>query len=323
MNKNMNSTCICKSSMSFDYNIIVLLPCEHIFHAKCFSNQYPDHYCNVLYCPLLQCKQQISQIIPYKTVYKKRYEPIFKQIYIDMLSNIKYSNNINTSLIKQCYKLPYITQQLSSFMLFNSNEHIKTICNDIINKCNINIKLINKHKISNKQKIIISNHISYLDPIIIFNTFNCGFLASSIINDLPFTSNLIDNVPIIVFNRGEKNNTVTKIKSSMDKKGNDICIFPEGMITHAKTLCKFRSGAFNVGYPIQPIIIKYKPMIYSDSYKDFVSKVLSVDKIDVEIIIFDLVYPPFDTKDIENIRYNMAYNTNLKLSRVTNNFIND
>lgn len=319
MDKIINSVCVCKSGFSLKTNIVVLLPCEHLFHKKCIK---PYHK-----CPL--CNNKILKVMGYDQI--KKYKNKYRQIHIDMLTNIKYSTNCDTSIFKVGYKSSFIFQQLSTLSIitmcnFNNKDYIHMLASSILNICNINIKITNGQYITKVPKIIISNHTNYIDPLILFCIFKCGFLASSIINDIPFSKNLIKHVPIITVNRGDnvgKMNTVDKIKNTIKKKKTDICIFPEGIITHQNTLARFRSGAFNTDYPVQPVIIKYNPTIYDDDYKKFMVKLLSCDKINVEVIVLPLMYPPFDQHKIELTRNMMSIYGDLKLSRVSNKYVID
>lgn len=323
MDKIINSVCICKSSFTFDYNLVVLLPCEHIFHEKCIDkqnrclNRYPNE------CPFKQCNKMINKIMNFKEVKKRKCSKFYNQIYVDMLANIKYSDSVDRSIINMFNKIPYMINQGCILGLFNTKDYLKFAIDRSLDICGINIKITNKHKIINAPKIIISNHTTYLDPVIMYSVFKCGFLASSIINNIPIVQRLLNDVPIIKINRGEKSNTVNSIKKFIDQNNTDICIFPEGTIGHCNTLCKFRSGAFNVGYPIQPIVIKYDPIIYDDDYKEALLKIVSVNKINVEIIVLDVEYPPFNMECIECIRYKMSKAGKLVLSRVSNQFIID
>ena len=205
----------------------------------------------------------------------------------------------------------------------NSKKDADLLKKNILTTCNIKIKIKNYHKLYNKtSKIYISNHTNYLDPLIIYHCFNPGFLASSIIDKMNFVSNISKHVPLLVIDRGKNNNTVDKIKQYLDENG-DLCLFPEGILTYHKILAQFRTGAFNANHPIQPLVIRYKPTIYAISYKEFVLKMLSQPKIQVEITLLDIEFPPFTKKKINNIRKKMAKEGNFAISRVSNKDIKD
>ncbi len=45
-----------------------------------------------------------------------------------------------------------------------------------------------------------------------------------------------------------------------------ILLFPEGTNTNAKALIKFKSGAFQVGAPVQPVLIRLQSLNGTDTY---------------------------------------------------------
>ena len=147
---------------------------------------------------------------------------------------------------------------------------------------------------------------------------NTGFLSSSVIYDNIISKQLVDVVPLLIIDRGAgKSNTVEKMKKYVEKTGS-ICLFPEGMITHPDTIIKFRTGAFNVGYPVYPIVLKYKNVV-ADMFADsFIMKIISNQKETIEMHILDPFYPPFDENKIELVRCAMAERGKMVLSRVSN-----
>ncbi len=124
-------------------------------------------------------------------------------------------------------------------------------------------------------------------------------------------------------NRGKSKNTVGKITKFMDENKKSVCLFPEGFLTHPKTIGRFRTGAFNTGYPVQPLIIRYNPVLNDDNPVFLFAKIFSQKKIEVNVQVLDLEYPPFDKEKIENIRHKMGRAGNMALSRVSNRDIID
>ena len=115
---------------------------------------------------------------------------------------------------------------------------------------------------------------------------------------------------------------VEKIKKYLEEK-HIITIYPEGAMGNHNTLLRFRTGAFYVGSPVCPIIIKYKPFVWDDDLKTLLFKLTTQSEIIVDVIVSDLVYPPFNDEKINNIRNFMAEVGNLQLSRVSNKAIQD
>ena len=113
------------------------------------------------------------------------------------------------------------------------------------------------------------------------------------------------------------------MKKYLEKEVDRIGIFPEGLIKTNDTLCRFRTGAFYLGVPVCPIVIKFDKMIFDHDMKTFILKLMSQDVINVEVYISDLIYPPFTKEKIEKIRNFMGEVGELKLSRATNKFTKD
>jgi 1-acyl-sn-glycerol-3-phosphate acyltransferase len=249
-----------------------------------------------------------------------------------MMTNIKYTDKVDNSLIKAGCKSAALLHQLATIPILSSlnlitDDSLHDVTLNLLRICNININIINANNVSPKQKVIISNHTNYLDSIVIYAAFKCGFLSSSIIRNIPIMSNLIAAMPIITVNRGTKKrpseSAVTKIKQAMNTQKVDVCVFPEGIITHFNSMAKFRTGAFNIGYDVQPIVITYDPVIYDDDHDTFILKTTSCDKINVTITVLPIKEYPFDQAQIEEIRREMAETGNIALSRVSNQYVVD
>lgn len=278
----------------------------------------------------------------------------YKQMYNDMIAlNTSYSYDYSPKFIFTPAKPLFIINYLLRAQNAKNISDINAISKDILDTLNIKINVINKEKLMNNQKcVIISNHTSYLDPFIIYHALKCGFIASNVINDYWYLKNVFKVMPVLIIKRGgaalnrqmqpsikqseidkmiinrarltrsKDNGTVLKMKEFIRKRCN-LCIFPEGVLTHPDTLIQFRTGAFKTGYPVQPIIIKYKPNMMHDNAMTYLSNLINQDKIDVTIKVLDMEYPPFNKEKIEQIRRTMAHSGNLVLSRVSNRDIVD
>lgn len=316
IDKLVNSRCVCNID-SYNYDSIsVMLPCEHLSHTKCIKN----NYCFI-------CGETIKKILNFDEINKKKFKSLYYyQIYVDMLSFCKYYGNYSISLKDLGYlyvKSPALITQIYDLMYLDPNtEHIgssklNSISNNLLDIFNIKIKIINKHKLIKDKKVIISNHSIIIDPIILYEVFKCTFLSATPLANGGLMKNVIKVMAILLIQRGKRAFTVNKIKDYFETHDADICIFPEGQYAHPNTLGVFRTGAFNVNKPIQPVIIKYDPPIYDNDYVVNFIKFLSGEST-VTVTIMDAIYPPFNNNDIENIRLKMAKCGNLALSRVSN-----
>lgn len=302
--KTLNSVCCCKKNLfSVNSNVIMLEPCEHLMHEKCVSN--------INICPL--CNTKITDITKIND-YKKN--PKLIQKCIDILS-VSYSGNIpQINYFDVLLNIPtgiHISSRFSSVK--NTNDIIK-LCEDLFAIGNLTIKVTGLNKIKNNdKKIFVANHISMIDSFVLYYVLRTGFLATSSIKNHYFMKNVYKHIPLLLVQRGVKQGMVKKMKEFLNKHGS-ICIFPEGTLSFPGTVARFRSGAFNIGEPIYPIMLKYNDYLIATDVKLFCLNLFSNISGTIEIKILDPIYPPFNKDTPEYVRKQMEKNGFL-LSRVS------
>ena len=336
----LNSMCFCKDYFYNKDKISLLYPCNHFVHEKCINdyifqkiNKNNNLNLSMFECPI--CKTHISTIIAESKINKNKKLLQYK---IDLQSvRIDNSGFINYSM------LPLSVVKLGSFMnklIISQTENDLLDTAEIFFKtCNIKINVIDNTKnnpikyanntITWKNKkdatsniVLIPNHTHYLDSFVIYYLFKSGFVASEFINKTDIGRIIASKCNLLIFNRSKDTNTVEKIKKYLEEK-HVITMFPEGAMGNHKTLLRFRTGAFYVGAPICPIIIKYNPFVWDDDLKTLIFKLTTQSEISIDVVVSDLVYPPFDNKKIDDVRNFMAEVGSLKLSRVSNKAIQD
>ena len=315
MNKVINSRCICKEPLAAkDKRVEMMIPCEHMIHINCYTNT--NH------CPF--CNKRINNRLTFNMVKKEiaSGNKQYLQKYIDMLTvhNVSVNQEVNMiNIIKKSYNaMSYFTQ----FMNIKNEYDVRMLCKNVFNTIPVKIYIKNSELITSDKKVYICNHKSYLDAVFIYYVLNCGFLASSDITKMWFCKNLVNIMPLLMVDRGKSHNMVNKMKEYI-KDNRSLCLFPEGMINNVKTLMKFRTGAFYTGFPVQPLIIEYKPVIHDDDPNTFLMKLLSVNELNVYITMMEINNQPFDNDKIEIVRNKMAKTGKLLLSRVSNRDIVD
>lgn len=336
----LNTMCYCKEYFYNKDKISLIYPCNHFVHEKCI-NEYIFQKINknkkitfsMLECPL--CKSYISSIITDNKI-KKNKKLIQYKIDLDSI-RMENSGFINYTL------LPLGLVKLGSFMnklIISQTENDLLDTAEIFFKtCNIKINVIDNTKNNpikyvnntimwkNKKDtssniVLISNHSHYLDSFVIYYLFKSGFVSSEFINKTDIGRIIASKCNLLIFNRSKDTNMVEKIKKYLDEK-HIITMYPEGAMGNHKTLLRFRTGAFYVGAPVCPIIIKYNPFVWDDDLQTMIFKLTTQTEIIVDVIVSDLIYPPFDEQKIDDIRNFMAKVGNLKLSRVSNKAIQD
>jgi len=126
----------------------------------------------------------------------------------------------------------------------------------------INKELFDYYCKSNKPVLIVSNHISLWDGIILSGVFGkIKYLAAKNADKVFIgTKVCLEKLGCIIVEEG---GTVETIKKNVKKrKANDniLVIFPDAMdqIPSNKNIAPFKTGAFATGIDILPILIKYK-----------------------------------------------------------------
>ena len=346
MNTVVNYSCFCSKCFLTNDKILYILPCCHIVHENCFNNyilkcQYKkfnpdstDIKSNAfLQCP--QCSGQINAVLSeYKINSKKKYNQYridLKSIRIDNSSIINYMT-LPISMVK-------LTSLMNKLILVNSEKELFSTIEYTLNALNVKINIIDNTNINpikiknncvvwknkednNRKLVIISNHAHYLDSVIIYYLFRCGFVSSDFINHTDIGRIIATKLKLLIFKRGVDTNMVEKIKTYLNEQ-KKIAIYPEGAITNNDTMLRFRTGAFYVGETICPIVIKYDKVIYDDDFKKMLFKLITQNEIIVNVYINDFFYPPFDADKIEQVRDKMISVGKFENSRVSNKTIKE
>lgn len=313
INKIINARCICKNGLPWiDEDVIMLDPCEHLIHKKCFNKL------KTVNCPY--CHGHISRIISENDF---KYNESFYQKCIDIISVSNFDKMSKIYSDQILLNIPNLLGAVVNIPFTRGMRSAKKLCEDIFSMNNIEIKVRGFNKIKSGPKVFIANHTSHLDFFTIFYVLGTGFLSSSVVKDNVVSNQLTNILPLLIIDRGKKGgSTVDKMRKYVETYGS-ICLFPEGMITHPDTIIRFRTGAFNIGYPVYPVVLKYTNVVGDMSTPNFILKIASRQRETIEMHILDPFFPPFDENKIELVRYAMADRGKMVLSRVSNRDITE
>jgi 1-acyl-sn-glycerol-3-phosphate acyltransferase len=183
------------------------------------------------------------------------------------------------------------------------------------------LNIDNFNKIKKKDFIIVANHISLYDGIILTAIFgNVCFLADKNGLGIPGSDFVHKKLGSVIINKDNKGNS-DKIKEYILKNNDNILvIFPDGMdpIEPNKNIANFKTGAFKDGLDVLPVIIKYKnfkinPTFYwykgENTIHGFI-KMLLDGNCDIHVKILNLQNKK-NYEDIDNYRkriYNLMSN---------------
>lgn len=306
-NKIINTVCVCKTALQWKrLEVIMLNPCEHLVHRKCFEDL------NTECCPL--CKNTVESITRLDD-YKK--DPNTFQKCVDILSMTNTDDIMKISYDDALFNIPEMILTTVKTFVYTGYEQGHTIARDLLKQAGVKIKVTGLEKIKKGAKVFIANHTCHFDFIILFYLLKSGFAATATVKNNIFTKKLLDIIPTYLIEIGKSNNSVAGMKKYVETYGS-ICLFPEGMYSHNSTISRFRTGAFHIGYPVYPIVLKYKNYMSDTSLLDFILKTNSEKSECVEFIVLDPFYPPFDDDKIELVRFAMAEAGNLMLARTSN-----
>nr|AZM65194.1 lysophospholipid acyltransferase 3 [Vitellaria paradoxa] len=115
--------------------------------------------------------------------------------------------------------------------------------------------------------IVVSNHVSYIEPIFFFYELFPTIVSSESHDSIPFVGTIIRAMQVIYVNRfspSSRRHAVNEIKrKASSNRFPRLLLFPEGTTTNGRLLISFQLGAFIPGRPIQPVIVRY-PYVHFD-----------------------------------------------------------
>ncbi|XP_021717600.1 lysophospholipid acyltransferase LPEAT2-like [Chenopodium quinoa] len=118
--------------------------------------------------------------------------------------------------------------------------------------------------------IIVSNHVSYIDPIFYFYELFPTIVASDSHDSMPVVGTIIRAMQVIYVNRfspSSRKHAVNEIKRKAScNRFPRVLLFPEGTTTNGRFLLSFQMGAFIPNHPIQPVVVHYPHVHFDQSW---------------------------------------------------------
>lgn len=112
-------------------------------------------------------------------------------------------------------------------------------------------------------KILVANHLSYLDPIAIAHALPVCAIAKSEVRGWPSLGKTFESLGIIFVRRADPLSGAVALRKSMRllREGVPVLVFPEGTTTLGEDVLPFRRGIFGAaklsGVPVVPITLRY------------------------------------------------------------------
>ncbi len=160
----------------------------------------------------------------------------------------------------------------------------------------VNLHVIKEGEYSRQSALLVSNHISWLDIIVIGQYLPASFVAKSDILSWPVIGYLARQGGTIFIHRGDKKHIKTTAEKMLWllKQNSNIIAFPEGTTTNGDDVLNFHASLFQPAVltrsPIQPVAIQYlgaakeqAPFVGDDDFIPHLIRMLSLDKIEVRL----------------------------------------
>jgi 1-acyl-sn-glycerol-3-phosphate acyltransferase len=186
---------------------------------------------------------------------------------------------------------------------------------------------LDTYLVSQKKYLMVANHISWMDIIVIQSIKPCIFVAKSDVASWPLFG-WVAQMTGTIFIKRDKVSDIKKALKKMKRRliKRSVCIFPEGTSTSGRYLLPFKSNLFqssiDTNKSILPLCLRYEQNnTYSDkaAFVDEMSLVDSINKIkqekDIYVIVEVLqpIRPRYNRKELasytqEMIRKNLSQN---------------
>ena len=160
----------------------------------------------------------------------------------------------------------------------------------------INLKVTANGNLTKGRTVFVSNHVSWLDIIVIGQFCPGFFIAKNDISSWPVISILAKQAGTIFIKRGDNKDmlAISQKLISLLQNNTNIIAFPEGTTTRGDVVLPFHSSlikpALLTDSAVQPIAIKYKglakeqaPFIGDDEFAPHLVKMLGMDKVEVNL----------------------------------------
>lgn len=166
----------------------------------------------------------------------------------------------------------------------------------------INLHVSKDGDLPERRAIFVSNHISWLDIIVLGQYIPAYFVAKSDISSWPVIGYLSRQGGTVFIRRGNKQHVKTTAEKMvwLLKQNSNIVAFPEGTTTKGDEVLHFHSSLFQPAMltrsVIQPVALRYQgvakdraPFVGDDAFVPHLIKMLALDKIEVELSFLPVI----------------------------------
>jgi 1-acyl-sn-glycerol-3-phosphate acyltransferase len=170
----------------------------------------------------------------------------------------------------------------------------------------IGYRLIVKGQPDPKAKMVVMNHQSLLDIVVMESVYpqNLAWVAKKEIADIKFFGQILTLPNMIILDRDDRRSLVKLLKDVKDrlKDGRVIGIFPEGTRSRGDKLLKFKSGAKMIAQKLDLIV---QPVVIVGTREIMDSQNFLAGSGTVKIIYLESVDPKLDPNWYEKLKDKM------------------
>jgi len=206
---------------------------------------------------------------------------------------------------------------------------IRFWCKRLLSIFEISVEVtgLESNLMNQKKYLMVANHISWMDIIVIQSIKPCIFVAKSDVASWPLFG-WVAQMTGTIFIKRDKISDIKKALKKMKRRliKRSVCIFPEGTSTNGRYLLPFKSNLFQSSIDTQksilPLCLRYEQKnIYTDktafvddmSLLDSIIKIKQEKDIRVVVEILQPIRPRYNRKELasytqEIVRKNLSQN---------------
>lgn len=113
--------------------------------------------------------------------------------------------------------------------------------------------------------LLVTNHLSWLDPLVVASLLPCVPIAKADVSAWPVVGTIARELGVLFIERGDTRSGMRILRGTVAALGHGLSVlnFPEGTTTRGGSVLAFRRGLFGIarsaGVPVVPMALAYDP----------------------------------------------------------------
>lgn len=153
-----------------------------------------------------------------------------------------------------------------------------------------------------KRYALVCNHTSMLDILLLMSICMPSFVSKEAVSRVPVIGRIATGMQCLYVNRATRGGVSAKVIErqqaclEQQRPVAPLAIFPEATTTNGHFLIKFHTGVFRGGFPVVPVVVKYRYKRFSPTYEtirlaQYIYKLFTQLYNEVEYTLFPVYYP--------------------------------